>query len=475
MRGAHHPGTAGRPSVAVVSLTALVLATSLLLAGCGDRETTPTPRPTSTPASTPAAATGTPVHTMHLVVEPYRGDFGPLPELGGAVVDVATGATSGRYCFDPRRARWWPDGSGFGFLCFVSNSEMVVGQARLQGERVEVEQAYLLRGVQARPGGMSWFIYPQDWAPDGRRLLVSAHSPPVPPDTATPAPAAGETEGELYVFDARSGAVQLVFSAPGRVRGEWSPRGDRIAVARLLGFDARLRAQGAEVVIIRADGSEPVVVRGPEGEDLYFDLACHAPLWMRCWSPDGSMLIVKGARTALTLGALYVVRADGTGLRQVSQDGMAFAGWSPDGRAVLVTAPTGDIYDWDILLLSPDGGAPRRVGRGLMPAWSPDGRGVAYDSGPCIERSVTRFDVATGRSTALSGPLGALIQLAWSPRGDVIAVSVIARPETSAVYLVQADGSGVRKLRVATSRLLWSPRGTHLLVAPYVGDHCVYD
>jgi|GEM_PF-3560224 hypothetical protein len=60
------------------------------------------------------------------------------------------------------------DGSDFGFLCFMSNREMVVGQARLRGERVGVEQAYLLRSVQAQPGGVSWFIYPQDWPPTAR-------------------------------------------------------------------------------------------------------------------------------------------------------------------------------------------------------------------------------------------------------------------------------------------------------------------
>lgn len=112
------------------------------------------------------------------------------------------------------------------------------------------------------------------------------------------------------------------------------------------------------------------------------------------WSPDGGLI-------AFTMqNAIWAVRPDGTGLRQLTglpHLNEGHASWSPDGRWVAFTrqraaepGPAGlppDHVASDIWMVSRDG----RVERNLTdspgttyeeaPAWSPDGRSIAFVRG----------------------------------------------------------------------------------------------
>lgn len=69
--------------------------------------------------------------------------------------------------------------------------------------------------------------------------------------------------------------------------------------------------------------------------------------------------------------ALYVMNADGSGLRHLLQPGRS-AGWSPDGRWLAAGGDSG------IVVMAPDGSGRRVITTGGGPAWSPDGRWIAF-------------------------------------------------------------------------------------------------
>jgi TolB protein len=114
------------------------------------------------------------------------------------------------------------------------------------------------------------------------------------------------------------------------------------------------------------------------------------------WSPDGSRIAF--ARVDVTSGfdhpraAIYTIRPDGAGLRKLA-DGGVEPDWSPDGMRIAYTSirdsfgrtcfeecsPSGEIYVMDA-----DGSDQRRLTRteadDRAPAWSPDGRFIAFVS-----------------------------------------------------------------------------------------------
>jgi DNA-binding winged helix-turn-helix (wHTH) protein/Tol biopolymer transport system component len=120
---------------------------------------------------------------------------------------------------------------------------------------------------------------------------------------------------------------------------------------------------------------------------------------------------------------------------------------SPDDSELLgAAADAGEAGDqlWAVPLL---GGSPRRIGglRGRDPAWSPDGRRIAYLEGSGL------FVAASEGSNAhqlFSLPEGHLFGPRWSPRGDSLRFEVRSNGDhlTSSLWEIAADGKRLRQL-----------------------------
>jgi Tol biopolymer transport system component len=77
---------------------------------------------------------------------------------------------------------------------------------------------------------------------------------------------------------------------------------------------------------------------------------------------------------------IYVMNADGSGRRRLTRVSADYdsPAWSPDGRRIAFE------HGGDIYVLNPDGGGQRRLTRNPSyndsPTWSPDGRRIAFSS-----------------------------------------------------------------------------------------------
>ena len=81
----------------------------------------------------------------------------------------------------------------------------------------------------------------------------------------------------------------------------------------------------------------------------------------------------------------------------------------------------------------------------ISPAWSPDGRRIAYVSFENKKPVVYVHSLLDGKRTVAANFKGSNSAPAWSPDGARLAVA-LSRDGGSQIFLVNADGSGVRRL-----------------------------
>jgi Tol biopolymer transport system component len=152
-------------------------------------------------------------------------------------------------------------------------------------------------------------------------------------------------------------------------------------------------------------------------------------------------------------GQIFRVRSDGTGLVQLTSDGVnSEPAWAPDGQRIAFVSEQGGSSD--IYVMNADGSnVVRRTDGGLFnssPAWSPDGTRIAFSSLRDGQYGiyVMRVDEDWWNPAHLGFDSGWNAQPAWSPDGSTIAFVSDWRAYDFLydLYVMNADGSDVRLL-----------------------------
>jgi Tol biopolymer transport system component len=197
-------------------------------------------------------------------------------------------------------------------------------------------------------------------------------------------------------------------------------------------------------------------------------------------SPRGSGLIAFSLRGRDDNDAIYVVRADGRGLRQLTrpQVRQGYGGdsgpvWSPDGRRVAFER---DLPYWGsdrfhLHVIGANGRGERALTAGpydVMPAWSPDSKRLAFVRlaiGDAVTvSSIFTLTLGGGTAELISGT--ADVSPAWSPDGRMISFARFVGGATQ-LFVADADGGEVRTLGLAGTQPAWSPDGRRLAFVSY--------
>ena len=307
-----------------------------------------------------------------------------------------------------------------------------------------------------------------------REWLAFTRASPAGADTS------GESRRELWVVGADAGGAHRLDSGPvGQVR--WSPVADRLAFGTPNG-----------AVVTDADGSNRHDLPSADFGAWSPDGAWLAYTRIDLLAPG------TGGDPPQRRASLWVVRADGSEARKLldagtpSDQGFLVADWSPDAQYVLYWTDPGFsaslLADGTELMAVPvAGGQPVQVVDKTLVyrdgfQWSADGsRLVVVEGGLRMAWENKAIAVTTigGSLRRLSDPARADVHPAWSPDGRWIAYSSgPAAPGVGGgddarralaqrrIWVMQADGSAKRQLTNTDKRdewPRWSADGSHIV------------
>lgn len=307
----------------------------------------------------------------------------------------------------------------------------------------------------------------------------------------------GASDGDIYVLDPVTGASTPLIAGPKSDRSPFfSPDGSMFAFGRaaccglweilLASSDGTIirsltrpnipthadwSPDGAYLAVVDASPSTLVIVPVAGGEAVEINLGLQADRVY--WRPGGRELIFHSEPgLGVETFGLYVVRADGSGLRPILRPEASGAQYaepalSPDGTQIMYTvwegdsSPGGHLYVVDI-----DSGATQRLLFDVRPnsesdyfaRWSPDGRKIVFNRGTAQTAYHLSIAAADGGAVVDIGPemeWNAAAIADFSPDGT----KVMARYSNGETWLFDVDGGPGERLEIAATDLVsWQRR-----------------
>jgi TolB protein len=262
--------------------------------------------------------------------------------------------------------------------------------------------------------------------------LVDVHGEPIDVSSLQGRIAFSSGTDDIYMVNADgSGLKRLTRGEDLEFDPTWSPDSQSIAYRHQTGDDST-----TDIFVMDANGSHR---RNLTGSDRFGD-------WGPDWSPDGKWIAWNTASGGFVFD-LGLIHPDGAG-RRVIKAGVyvEYPAWSPDGRRIaFMSQVAGEGSPYDIFVMNADGTGVRRLtesaGSDGWPAWSPDGRQIVFSS--------VRDDCL------------------YSEADDCLATGDIGPWHT--LYVMNADGTDRHRLtRTYGQFAVWSPDGQYILFAPWL-------
>ena len=243
-------------------------------------------------------------------------------------------------------------------------------------------------------------------------------------------------------------------------------------VRNTIAFDSN-RDGNADIYLMDADGSHQRRLSHTSGD--------HRHSWLPAWSPDRMSVSFSSNRDD-DADQIYVIGVDGSNVHQLTHTPGKYnwnSDWSPDGKTIAFDS---DRYGMsEIYLMNPDGSDVRQLTHASTdgwqssnPDWSPDGKQIVFALGrppDWSENEIFVMDASgSARRQLTRTPGKGNWTPRWSPDGRRIVFSsnrnsTFALPTDAGtdIYVMNADGSDVRRVMANAARPHSSPDGKRIV------------
>lgn len=259
--------------------------------------------------------------------------------------------------------------------------------------------------------------------------------------TTTPTPEVKQIRPQgviLFTASAENGIFNLfTMDADGYNRKQVTKSGDAV-------IGGRISPDGKEIVAsIEFDEFSQLHVMNNDGSFLR-RLRTPQSAINPAWSPDSKWIAFAGGpRQSESDYHIYVIRADGTALRQLTNAGgsQLQPAWSPDGKWIAyVSNQTGS---YQLYLMDIEGSGERisviNEANYQTPAWSSDGKRLAFAANPTGNHEIYVLDMESKTVKPVTTLGLPSTHPVWSPDDALIAFTA----QTTAgfrLYMVTAEG-----------------------------------
>ncbi len=179
---------------------------------------------------------------------------------------------------------------------------------------------------------------------------------------------------------------------------------------------------GGALYSVRGDGT---------GETRLLTLA-GSDIWGASVSPDGKRIAFRVSAGKNPASDIFVANINGSDARRITHSGRhdTQPAWSPDGkRLAFISLPAGTSGNYLLQTIGADGSGLKTILSGVtemrLPVWSPDAKSIAYQTRNGLRQQIAAVSSAGGPVTWLPATAGAA-DPAWS--------------STNAIAFVTADG-----------------------------------
>lgn len=252
---------------------------------------------------------------------------------------------------------------------------------------------------------------------------------------------------EIYIMNAdRSEQKRLTNHPADDIIPQWSPDGTRIAFISS-------RDGNEEIYIMNADGTQLVNLTNNPAQDKAM-----------AWSPEGTRIAFESDRD--NHSNIFLMNADGSDLIKLTNSPIDLgATWSPDSKRIAFS-------HGEIFVVNTDGSNLVRLtetsgGQSGSPAWSPNGRYIAFMSFPDGNGEKIYVMNADGSNLIrLKGGIERCFSPVWVPDSKRITFRCCVGEGTTCqnwqTWLVNIDGSGLTALTDNSGMPSWSSNGKYV-------------